>query len=75
MKEIIEVLREQIKQYKIDKNLNTSTLRGLKIHGVGHDTIWKLTTKDDFKPSFATIRKLLEGFEIPFDENHTITLL
>lgn len=72
---IIDVLRERIKKYKSDNKLNTSTLRKHKIHGIGHDTIWKLMTNDEFNPSFSTIRKLLTGFEIPFEENHSIKLL
>lgn len=76
MDKIIELLRVRIAEYKQENNLNTNTLRGLKIHDVGHDTIWKLTTKDDYKPSFYTIKKLLRGFVIPFEEKkYTIELL
>jgi len=75
MDTIISVLRERIKEYKTANGLNTSSLRSHKIHGVGHDTIWKLMTKKGFSPSFKTVVKLLEGFKIPFEEEHRITLL
>jgi hypothetical protein len=63
-------LRKEIKKYKKENNLNTSSLRGHKIHGVAHDTIRKIMTVEGYIPRKGTIKKLLKGFEIKFEDTY-----
>lgn len=65
---IKELLIKKIEAYKRDNNLNTSTMRGKKIHGVAHVTIYSIVSLPNYEPSKPTIRKLLEGFKIEFKE-------
>ncbi len=64
------LLQEKIEEYKLEKGLNSSTLRMHKIYGVAHATIYNILTDVEYVPSRGTIIKLLDGFAVDYERRY-----
>ena len=75
MAQLKTILKEKIEEYKIENNLNSSTLRMHKIYGVAHATIYKILTDAEYVPSRGTIIKLLDGFDVEYEKRYNRIVL
>ena len=75
MAQLKTILKEKIEEYKLEKGLNSSTLRMHKIYGVAHATIYKILTDAEYVPSRGTIIKLLDGFDVEYEKRYNRIVL